>query len=76
MGEFALQVEKIFMNCCRFPLLLLVLVVFCSVKNSLFATPLAHTEVGESEQQSVENNLEGKNSVVESASVIPIAVVV
>jgi hypothetical protein len=50
MGEFALQVEKIFMNCCRFPLLLLVLVVFCSVKNSLFATPLAHTEVGESEQ--------------------------
>ena len=64
------------MNFYRFSLLLFVLAVFFCMKNSLFATPLAHTEAGESEQQSVGNNLECKNIVVESVSVVPIAVVV
>ena len=41
------------MNFYRFSLLLFVLAVFFCMKNSLFATPLAHTEAGESEQQLV-----------------------
>ena len=64
------------MNCCRFLLLLSVIAVCFCMKNSMFATPLAHTEVGESAQQAVGNDPEGKNIVVEPASVVPIAVVV